>query len=131
MATVDSDKVVCGGIHAMIVAVLVFLEIGENIYFLDKRNGAEIGPKLSLIKSLFEIRLFIFQVMGVNVAGLVVLIVFYLVIFIVGVLAARRKKQNGGTSQMELSIVADRNISTFVGIFTMTGDYNVFQYINM
>jgi hypothetical protein len=25
MATVDSDKVVCGGIHAMIVAVLVFV----------------------------------------------------------------------------------------------------------
>jgi hypothetical protein len=24
MATVDSDKVVCGGIHAMIVAVLVW-----------------------------------------------------------------------------------------------------------
>jgi hypothetical protein len=24
MATVDSDKVVCGGIHAMIVAVLVY-----------------------------------------------------------------------------------------------------------
>jgi hypothetical protein len=25
MATVDSDKVVCGGIHAMIVAVLVYV----------------------------------------------------------------------------------------------------------
>jgi hypothetical protein len=27
MATVDSDKVVCGGIHAMIVAVLVLLDL--------------------------------------------------------------------------------------------------------
>ncbi|XP_060596317.1 high-affinity choline transporter 1-like [Ruditapes philippinarum] len=68
--------------------------------------------------------------MGVNVAGLVVLIVFYLVIFIVGVLAARRKKQNGGTSQMESSIVADRNISTFVGIFTMTATTVGGGYIN-
>lgn len=59
--------------------------------------------------------------MGVNIAGLVVLVVFYLVILVVGVLAARRKKQNGRTSQMESSIVADRSISTLVGIFTMTG----------
>jgi hypothetical protein len=29
MATVDSDKVVCGGIHAMIVAVLVLLDLSH------------------------------------------------------------------------------------------------------
>ncbi|XP_053372519.1 high-affinity choline transporter 1-like [Mercenaria mercenaria] len=68
--------------------------------------------------------------MGVNVAGLVVLVVFYLVIFVVGVLAARRKKQNDGTSQMESSIVADRNISTVVGIFTMTATTVGGGYIN-
>jgi hypothetical protein len=33
MATVDSDKVVCGGIHAMIVAVLV-LDVVKNGYKL-------------------------------------------------------------------------------------------------
>jgi hypothetical protein len=36
MATVDSDKVVCGGIHAMIVAVLVIkaahLQIHVNFH---------------------------------------------------------------------------------------------------
>jgi hypothetical protein len=31
MATVDSDKVVCGGIHAMIVAVLVYF-----VKFVDR-----------------------------------------------------------------------------------------------
>jgi hypothetical protein len=31
MATVDSDKVVCGGIHAMIVAVLVKSSSGNEL----------------------------------------------------------------------------------------------------
>lgn len=58
--------------------------------------------------------------MAVDIAGLVVLIVFYLVILLVGVLAARRRRQNGSTN-LETSIVADRNINMGVGIFTMTG----------
>lgn len=67
-------------------------------------------------------RVYVFlQRMAVNIAGLVVLVVFYLVILVVGVLAARRKKRNGETSQMESSIVADRSINTWVGVFTMTG----------
>lgn len=68
--------------------------------------------------------------MGVNVPGLVVLLVFYLVIFVVGVLAARKRKQNDRTSQMESSIVADRSISTLVGIFTMTATTVGGGYIN-
>ena len=56
--------------------------------------------------------------MAVDVAGLVVLIVFYVLILVVGVLAAWRK-QKGGT--LETSIVADRDINVVVGIFTMTG----------
>lgn len=58
--------------------------------------------------------------MAVNIAGLIVLVVFYLVILIVGVFAARRKGLTGRPT-LESSIVADRNISTLVGIFTMTG----------
>ncbi|WAR06623.1 SC5A7-like protein [Mya arenaria] len=58
--------------------------------------------------------------MEVNVAALVVLICFYLVILVVGVLAARWKGHTGQPS-LESSIVADRNIPTSVGIFTMTG----------
>jgi hypothetical protein len=37
MATVDSDKVVCGGIHAMIVAVLV-----SPVIFLNIQTNASI-----------------------------------------------------------------------------------------
>jgi hypothetical protein len=41
MATVDSDKVVCRGIHAMIVAVLVFSSFREFLYKTakDKSEG--------------------------------------------------------------------------------------------
>ena len=54
-------------------------------------------------------------------AGLVVLFGFYAVILIVGILAARRKKMLPNTTAMESSIVAGRDLSTAVGIFTMTG----------
>ncbi|WAR04232.1 SC5A7-like protein [Mya arenaria] len=67
--------------------------------------------------------------MEVNVAGLVVLICFYLVIFVVGVLAARRIGHTGQPS-LESSIVADRNIPTVVGIFTMTATTVGGGYIN-
>ena len=56
--------------------------------------------------------------MGVEVAGLVVLVVFYVVILVVGVFAARRKQRG---ASLETSIVADRDINTLVGVFTMTG----------
>jgi hypothetical protein len=44
--------------------------------------------------------------MEINVAGLVVLFVFYVVILSVGILAARRKKMLPNTTAMESSIVA-------------------------
>jgi hypothetical protein len=68
--------------------------------------------------------------MEINVAGLVVLFVFYVVILIVGILAARRKKMLPNTTAMESSIVAGRDLSTAVGIFTMTGTviYLIFNY---
>jgi hypothetical protein len=34
MATVDSDKVVCGGVHAMIVAVLVQIVLRAARFFV-------------------------------------------------------------------------------------------------
>ncbi|KAH3703512.1 high-affinity choline transporter 1-like [Dreissena polymorpha] len=67
--------------------------------------------------------------MAVNIAGLIVLVVFYLIILIVGVLAARRKGLTGRPT-LESSIVADRNISTLVGIFTMTATTVGGGYIN-
>lgn len=59
--------------------------------------------------------------MSVDVLGLVVLLVFYLVIIVVGILAARFKRKRNGSSRMEEAIVAGRDINVVVGIFTMTG----------
>lgn len=59
--------------------------------------------------------------MAVDVLGLVVLLVFYLVIIVVGILAARFKRKRNGSSRMEEAIVAGRDINVVVGIFTMTG----------
>ena len=59
--------------------------------------------------------------MTINVVGLVVLLLFYIVILVVGIVAARRKKKSTSMTAMESSIVAGRDISTAVGIFTMTG----------
>ena len=57
-----------------------------------------------------------------NIAGLVVLVIFYLVILVVGILAARKQKASSGQRDaMESSIVARRDIGTVVGVFTMTG----------
>lgn len=59
--------------------------------------------------------------MAVNVLGLVVLLLFYLVIIVVGILAARLKRKRNVSSRMEEAIVAGRDINVVVGIFTMTG----------
>ncbi|XP_061165444.1 high-affinity choline transporter 1-like [Saccostrea echinata] len=68
--------------------------------------------------------------MAVNVVGLVVLLLFYLIIITVGILAARLKKKATGTSRMEEAIVAGRDINVIVGIFTMTATTVGGGYIN-
>lgn len=61
--------------------------------------------------------------MAVNVLGLVVLLLFYAVILVVGIVAARCRKAPIRSTALESSIVAGRDLSTVVGIFTMTGMY--------
>ncbi|KAG8224319.1 hypothetical protein J437_LFUL007261 [Ladona fulva] len=53
-----------------------------------------------------------------NVAGLISIILFYVLILGVGIWAAR-KKQSGNDSEEEV-MLAGRSIGLFVGIFTMT-----------
>ena len=62
----------------------------------------------------------------INVPGLVSIIVFYLLILVIGILAARKKDKNTAkaqTTEEETNevILAGRNIGMFVGCFTMTG----------
>lgn len=54
-----------------------------------------------------------------NIAGIISIILFYLLILVVGIWAGR-KKEEGNDSEEEV-MLAGRNIGLFVGIFTMTG----------
>lgn len=57
-----------------------------------------------------------------NVVGLVVVILFYLVILGVGLLASYLyKKRNPSSKSAEDHMIAGRNIGVVIGIFTMTG----------
>lgn len=55
----------------------------------------------------------------INIAGVISIILFYILILGVGIWAAR-KKESGNDSEEEV-MLAGRNIGLFVGIFTMTG----------
>ena len=57
----------------------------------------------------------------INVAGVISIILFYLLILIVGIWAGK-KKAAGNDSEEEV-MLAGRSIGLFVGIFTMTGKY--------
>ena len=61
--------------------------------------------------------------MAVNVAGLIAVLLFYIVIFIAGIVAAKiksKKNENNGREDEEV-MLAGRNLGWFVGCFTMTG----------
>ena len=55
----------------------------------------------------------------INIAGVISIIIFYVLILGVGIWAGR-KKEAGNDSEEEV-MLAGRNIGLFVGIFTMTG----------
>lgn len=67
----------------------------------------------------------------INIAGVISIVLFYVLILAVGIWAGR-KKQEGNDSEEEV-MLAGRSIGLFVGIFTMTGWYNVnvcyFKYL--
>ncbi|XP_077992474.1 high-affinity choline transporter 1-like [Glandiceps talaboti] len=65
--------------------------------------------------------------MGVNIVGLVAIIVFYLLILCVGLWASRKSK---GKADSEEVMLAGRNIGLAVGIFTMTATWVGGGYIN-
>lgn len=56
----------------------------------------------------------------INIAGVVSIVLFYLLILGVGIWAGR-KKEEGNDSEEEV-MLAGRSIGLFVGIFTMTGN---------
>lgn len=58
----------------------------------------------------------------INIAGVISIVLFYILILAVGIWAGR-KKESGNDSEEEV-MLAGRNIGLFVGIFTMTGNRN-------
>lgn len=64
----------------------------------------------------------------INLAGLVSIVLFYVLILAVGIWAAR-KKETGNNSEEEV-MLAGRSIGMFVGIFTMTATWVGGGYIN-
>lgn len=57
--------------------------------------------------------------MAVNVPGLIAVIIFYVLILVIGLWAARKTKGKDNEDMM----LAGRNIGMTVGIFTMTGKH--------
>lgn len=63
--------------------------------------------------------------MAVNIPGVVVMVVFYLMVLGTGVWASfksRRKQKNSGATRIEMVLVGNRSINVVVGAFTMTGE---------
>lgn len=60
----------------------------------------------------------------INIAGVISIILFYILILAVGIWAGA-KKESGNDSEEEV-MLAGRNIGLFVGIFTMTGELSCF-----
>lgn len=62
--------------------------------------------------------------MAVSIAGVISIVVFYLVILVIGLIAARKSGFRARNIDSQDVILAGRNIGLFVGVFTMTGRYN-------
>ncbi|XP_013391333.1 high-affinity choline transporter 1 [Lingula anatina] len=61
--------------------------------------------------------------MALHVWGLVAIIIFYILIFILGIWAARRNKKRGKEEKSEDILLAGRNIGPYLGICTLTATW--------
>ncbi|XP_064458526.1 high-affinity choline transporter 1-like [Ornithodoros turicata] len=69
--------------------------------------------------------------MAVNIAGVLSVVVFYIIILVVGIWAGRKSKKTGSEpGDADEVMLAGRNIGVFVGIFTMTATWVGGGYIN-
>lgn len=70
--------------------------------------------------------------MAFNIAGVLSIIIFYIIILLVGIWAGRKQKSGGEGDEFEQEevMLAGRNIGVFVGIFTMTATWVGGGYIN-
>jgi hypothetical protein len=73
----------------------------------------------SLIFAPFSFHVWLADSKMINIAGVVSIVLFYVLILAVGIWAGR-KRERGNDSEEEV-MLAGRSIGLFVGIFTMTG----------
>lgn len=62
--------------------------------------------------------------MGVNIPGVIVMVIFYLLVLGTGIWASfksKRKQKKSAATEMEMALLGNRSINCVVGIFTMTG----------
>ncbi len=67
--------------------------------------------------------------MAVHWGGIAAIVVFYVMILLVGLWAARKSKSSEADPDSEDVMLAGRNIGLVVGIFTMTGKNETFKLI--
>ena len=68
--------------------------------------------------------------MGINVPGLISIIIFYLVVLLIGIWAGWRQRKTSETTDQETVMLAGRNIGLFVGVLTMGGNFGACQETN-
>ncbi|KAI0222413.1 High-affinity choline transporter 1 [Lamellibrachia satsuma] len=68
--------------------------------------------------------------MAVHLVGLAAIVVFYVLILLVGLWAARKQKSTDANPDSEDVMLAGRNIGLIVGVFTMTATWVGGAYIN-
>ncbi|KAM7385209.1 hypothetical protein PAMP_001303 [Pampus punctatissimus] len=64
--------------------------------------------------------------MSVNIPGVIAMVFFYLLVLGIGMWASfksKREQKKSVTSEMEMTLLGNRQISCMVGIFTMTGGF--------
>lgn len=64
-------------------------------------------------------------IMAVNIAGVTVMVFFYLLVILTGIWASfksKRKQRKSSAGAMEMALLGNRGISWVVGIFTITGE---------
>lgn len=70
-------------------------------------------------------------IMAVNIPGLIVIIIFYLLVLATGIWASfksKRKQKKCAATELEMALLGNRSINWAVGIFTMTGEQFEFQF---
>ena len=63
--------------------------------------------------------------MAVNIPGVILMVLFYLMVLGTGIWASfksKREQKKSGANETEMTLLGNRSINWVVGIFTMTGE---------